>query len=235
VGVVHNEIGEKGEIDQMEGKEYIEEIKGCIREYKSEEVKEVVEKAIKSGFKPMEVMEKGLIKGLWSVVEDYNNEKIWLPEVALSSRVFFAAMDTLEPYISSIREERKTKGKIVIGTVEKDIHSLGKNIVKAALIAANFDVYDLGADVPAEDFVRKVKEVNADIVASSSLMLTSIGSMVDIEEKLKKEGLREKVKTMIGGGPVSMEFASRIGADGYGEDVKEAVEVAERLVKEIRG
>lgn len=218
-----------------EKKQIFQKIEEYIKNFRTEEIKDVVEEALREGINLLEILENGMIKGLWSVVEDYNSEKIWLPEVTLSAGVFFTAMDTLEPYISSMREGRESKGRIVIGTVEKDIHSLGKNIVKAGLIAAGFDVYDLGADVPAENFVKKTKEVNADIVASSTLMLTTMEFMRDIEEALKKAGIRERVKTMIGGGPVSEEFARQIGADAYGRDIKDAVEIAEGFVKELRG
>lgn len=216
-------------------KEYFGEIEKCIKEFKSEEIKKVVEKGVKSGFKPLDILEKGMIKGLWSVVEDYNNEVIWLPEVTLSANTFFAAMEILEPHIASFREGSGGKGRIVIGTVEKDIHSLGKNIVKAGLIAAGFDVHDLGTDVPVENFVKKAEEINADIVASSTLMLSTMEHMADIEEELKKAGIRKKVRTMIGGGPISEDFARRIGADAYAKDVKEAIEIAERLTKELKG
>ncbi|MHC1635243.1 MAG: corrinoid protein [Candidatus Methanospirareceae archaeon] len=218
----------------MGDEEYFSEIRRCIREFKREEIRKVVEEALKNGSNPMDILEEGIIKGLWSVIEDYNKELIWLPEVMLSANTFFAAMEVLEPYISSLRANTERKGKIVIGTVEKDIHSLGKNIVKAGLIAAGFEVYDLGVDVPAEEFARKAKEVGADIVASSTLMLSTMPFMAEIEEELKKAGIRDKVKTMIGGGPVSEEYARRIGADAYGRDLKEAVELAKRLIEELR-
>jgi corrinoid protein of di/trimethylamine methyltransferase len=226
-------VERKGVKNMAEKSEYFPKIEECIKKFRNEEIKGVVEEALKEGINPLDILEKGMLKGLWSVVEDYNNEVIWLPEVMLSANAFFAGMEILEPHISSLGEGRERKGRIVIGTVEKDIHSLGKNIVKAGLIAAGFDVYDLGADVPAEEFVRKTKEVKADIVASSTLMLSTMEYMADIEEELKKAGIRERVKTMIGGGPVSEEFARRIGVDAYGRDIKDAVEIAEGFVKEF--
>jgi trimethylamine corrinoid protein len=140
------------------------------------------------------------------------------------------AMDVLDPHIP--RQDVKEKmGVVVIGTVQGDIHEIGKRIVGTMLEVYGFEVHDLGADVPIETFIEKAKELKADIVATSALMTTTMMSQKKLEEALKEAGMRDSVKTMVGGAAVTQEWADSIGADGYGQDVTEAVEEAKQLVK----
>ena len=140
------------------------------------------------------------------------------------------AIDVLDPHIPR-KEAKEKKGVVVIGTVEGDIHEIGKRIVATMLEVYGFEVHDLGADVSTEKFIEKAKELKADIVATSALMTTTMVRQKKLEEALKEAGMRDSVKTMVGGAAVTKEWADLIGADGYGQDVTEAVEAAKQLVK----
>jgi len=141
-----------------------------------------------------------------------------------------AVKELLEPEIKKKAGERKSLGKVVIGTVQGDIHDIGKNIVAAMLFAAGFDVIDLGKDVPAEEFAKKAKEVGANIVGASALLSTTLPVQKEIIEALKAMGIRDKVKTIFGGAPCTPEWVEEIGGDGYAENAIEAVKVAKRLI-----
>lgn len=162
------------------------------------------------------------------VGQKYHCKKFFLPELVLSGQAAQAAMEVLMPRMAASSAE--FLGTVVLGTVEGDIHDLGKSAVLMMLSAAGFLVYDLGIDVPASKFVDKAREVGADIIASSALMATSTNRMKDIEEALVKAGIRERVKTMVGGAAVTPQFVKLIGADGYGRDAHEAVVMAKSLV-----
>ncbi|MEM1550264.1 MAG: cobalamin-dependent protein, partial [Candidatus Methanomethylicia archaeon] len=156
--------------------------------------------------------------------------EIFLTELAIAAEAMKEALKIFEPAILKSGRERKVLGRIVIGTVEGDIHDIGKNIVSTLLMASGFEVIDLGVDVPVEVFVEKVKELKPDILALSALMTTTMIKMVDVIKALEREGLRDKVKVMIGGAPTSKDWAREIGADGHGVDAIEAVEVAKKLI-----
>jgi len=141
-----------------------------------------------------------------------------------------ATVEVLEPLIKKSSEKREALGKVVIGTVAGDIHDIGKNIVAMMLFTAGFEVYDIGKDVSTEEFVKKTKEFDADIVALSALLTTTLPAQRDIIEALKKAGLRDKVKVLVGGAPATSKWAEEAGADGYGEDAIEAVKVAKKLL-----
>ncbi|MEM2984480.1 MAG: corrinoid protein [Candidatus Jordarchaeaceae archaeon] len=166
------------------------------------------------------------------VGEKFQNKEYYLTDLIMSGAAAEEVIGVVTPYIKT--EEIKYTGSVVIGTVEGDIHDLGKTLVIAMLSSAGFRVYDLGVDVPASKYVEKAKEVRADIVASSALLTTTKDRMKDIEEELVRAGIRDKVKTLIGGATVSAEYAREIGADGYAKDAFEAVAVAKSLVNKLR-
>ncbi|MEX2725043.1 MAG: B12-binding domain-containing protein [Candidatus Freyarchaeota archaeon] len=166
------------------------------------------------------------------VGEKFQNKEYYLTDLIMSGAAAEEVIGVVTPYIKT--EEIKYTGNVVIGTVEGDIHDLGKTLVIAMLNSAGFRVYDLGVDVPASRYVEKAKEVRADIVASSALLTTTKDRMKDIEEELVRAGIRDKVKTLIGGATVSAEYAREIGADGYAKDAFEAVAVAKSLVNKLR-
>jgi trimethylamine corrinoid protein len=190
----------------------------------------IANKVIAAGINPIDIIKDGFGLGMIQVGHLFAKEEYALPEVLLSAEAMQKAMGLLEPHIP--RKDVQTKlGVVVIGTVQGDIHEIGKRIVATMLEVYGFEVHDLGCDVPIEQFIEKAKELNADIVASSALMTTTMVRQKKLEEALKRAGIREKVKTMVGGAAVTQEWANLIGADGYAADVTEAVERAKKLLK----
>ncbi len=192
--------------------------------------REFAKKAVDAGIDPLTAIKEGLMSGMKVVGDRFSRLEIFLPEVLLAADAMKAALEILEPLIVKEEREKLTLGKVVIGTVQGDIHDIGKNIVAMLLKANGFEVYDLGRDVPIDEFINKAEEVGADIIAISTLLSTSMPYMEDVIRLLKDRGLREKYKVMVGGGPVTREFAEEIGADGYGDNAEEAVEVAKKLL-----
>jgi trimethylamine corrinoid protein len=191
---------------------------------------EVANKVIAEGLNPIDIIGEGFAEGMIKVGDLFAKEDYALPEVLLSADAMQQAMDLLDPHIPR-EDAKKKRGVVVIGTVQGDIHEIGKRIVGTMLQVYGFEVHDLGCDVPIEKFIEKAKELKADIVASSALMTTTMVRQKKLEAALKEAGIRENVKTMVGGAAVTKEWADLIGADGYGQDVTEAVEAAKKLVK----
>ena len=170
----------------------------------------------------------GLVDGMKRASAMYEEGEYFVPELIICSDAMYAGIEELQKYLPNT--EGTSAGKIVIGVVEGDTHDIGKNLVRIMLETGGFDVHDLGRDVTIESFVSYVKENEVDIVCMSSLMTTTMPGMEAVIHRLKEEGLREKVKVMVGGAPVSPAFAERIGADGYSRNAIEAVELAKSLV-----
>jgi len=191
---------------------------------------DVANKVIAEGLNPIEIIHEGFARGMIMVGDLFAKEDYALPEVLLSAGAMQDAMDVLDPHIRR-KDAKEKKGVVVIGTVEGDIHEIGKRIVVTMLEVYGFEVHDLGANVPVEKFIEKAKELKADIVATSALMTTTMVRQKKLEEALTEAGIRQDVKTMVGGAAVTKEWAALIGADGYGQDVTEAVEVAKKLVE----
>lgn len=177
------------------------------------------------------VIEKGFTKGIQKVGVLWEEGEYFLPELMRSAEVMKAAMGVLLPKISEEKRESTKSAKIIIGTVSGDIHDIGKTIVGTMLVAHGFDVEDLGADVPLESFVKKVKVEKVDVICLSALLTTTMNGQRTVIEMLKKEGLRDSVKVIVGGAPVDDNWAMEIGADGYGENAITAV----NIVKEMLG
>jgi len=191
---------------------------------------ESANEVLAEGIPPYEAVTKGLAEGMKIVGEKYEQKEYFLPEMLLSSDAMYAGLNILTPHIKS---KGKQKGKVILGVVEGDIHDIGKNIVKTMLTAAGYEVVDLGKDVPADDFVKKAKAEGAHVIAMSTLMTPTLMSMKTVEEKLKSEGLKDKVKTIIGGGAVSEDWMSTIGSDAFGKDAVEAVDKIKLLINTI--
>ncbi|MBS7657768.1 MAG: corrinoid protein [Candidatus Bathyarchaeia archaeon] len=208
-----------------------EEISEAIQSFEEEKVFNAVKKALSLGVDPTEIIEKGIARGLKIVGDKYERGELFLMHlVAAAEPAQKVVKELLEPEIKKRAGERKSLGKVVIGTVQGDIHDIGKNIVAAMLFAAGFEVYDLGKDVPAEEFAKKAKELNANIVGASALLSTTLPVQKEIIEALKAMGIRDKVKTIFGGAPCTAEWVEEIGGDGYAENAIEAVKVAKRLI-----
>lgn len=184
---------------------------------------QVAEEALDAGISPAELIEDGYTAAMNEVGELFAKGKMFLPHVIAASEAMQGAIKTLMPELERTNAQTKSKGTIVIGTIEGDIHSIGKDIVATMLRIAGYKVYDLGRDVPIMSYIEKAKEVKADIIASSALMSITMINQIQIEEQLKEAGLRASLKTMVGGAPVTLEWARRIGADIYAENAGDAV------------
>jgi corrinoid protein of di/trimethylamine methyltransferase len=172
---------------------------------------------------PLEVLEKGLGKGIRQIGDDFGSGKVFLPELIGAADVMKAGVAVLDARIKASGKDRKSQGKIVIGTVKGDIHDIGKSVVASMLQANGYDVTDLGIDVDDAAFIAAVKEQDADVVGMSSLLTLNIDYMGVVVDKLKEAGIRDKVKVIVGGAPVTQEFADEIGADAFGWDASDAV------------
>lgn len=188
----------------------------------------VANDAIAAGLDPVEVITDGLSAGMTKVGELFNNEEISLPFVMVAAEAMTKAIAVLEPHIPQDKRAEKS-GTVVIGTVEGDIHDIGKGIVATMLKVNGFEVYDLGRDVSAQAFIDKAKEVNADLICSSTLMTTTLPGQKEIQEALQAAGL--KIKTMVGGAAVNQQWADKIGATAYGETATDAVQKGKELVQ----
>jgi corrinoid protein of di/trimethylamine methyltransferase len=191
---------------------------------------QLAQQAIEQGIEPLDVINQGFTVGVDYVGEQFGLGEMFLPELVLAGEAMKAAVTVLEPEMAKRGAERQMLGKVVLGTVEGDMHDIGKTLVATMLSASGFQVYDLGANVPVETFVEKARQVNADIVGLSALLTTTMVKQKDVIEALDDLGLRPKVKVMVGGAPITSSWADEIGADGYGEDSIRAVAVAKKLV-----
>lgn len=189
---------------------------------------ELTQRALDEGTPPREVLESGLIAGMSVVGVRFREGEMFVPEVLLSGRAMQKAMEILSPFLGEGAEARV--GKVVIGTVKGDLHDIGKNLVAMMLEGAGFEVKNLGVDVDADRFVEAVKTEGADIVAISALLTTTMYGMKETIEALKEAGLRDRVKIMVGGAPVTEDFARDIGADAYAYNAASAVDKAKEIV-----
>ena len=206
-----------------------------LYEGKAPQVKEMTEKALADGFPVKEVLEEGLIAGMAVVGEDFKHNRVYVPEVLIAARAMYAGLDLLKPLITASARGGDYLGIVVIGTAQGDLHDIGKNLVAMMLEGAGFKVVNLGRDVAPEVFVTAVGEHNANIVGISALMTTTMPAMKRTIDALIKAGLRERVRVMVGGAPVSQAFADVIGADGYARDSTLAVVRAKALVGATSG
>ncbi|MFQ6077074.1 MAG: B12-binding domain-containing protein [Candidatus Bathyarchaeia archaeon] len=209
---------------------YIEMLKQAILNFDILEARRRAEGAIEAGVDPVEAIEKGLAPGIREVGERFHNYEIFLPHVVLAADAMTEAMKVLEAAVPRARIGEVKRGRVVVGTVEGDLHDLGKNVVAMMLRSAGLEVYDLGRDVRTETFVERARELDADIIGVSSLMTTTRPYQRELIEELERLGLRERFKVLVGGGPVTREWAEEIGADGYGRDAMDAVKEAKRLL-----
>jgi 5-methyltetrahydrofolate--homocysteine methyltransferase len=195
---------------------------------KEEELKKLVQQAISEGVPPDQVLSEGLIAGMDVVGERMRKHEIFLPEVLKSANVMHAGLDLLTPLLAT--GGHSLGPKVVIGTVKGDLHDIGKNLVGMLLKGAGFQVIDLGIDVPAARFVETVEEQKAKVLGMSALLTTTMPEMRNTIEALKAAGLREKVRVIVGGAPLTSEYANKIGADGYAPDAARAVDRVRELI-----
>ena len=208
-----------------------DKIKKLVVEWETEELKEYCQTILKNN----EATASSLLQIIGDVMkfvgDQFEEEEIFLPELIGSAETVKVAIDeVLDPAIRAAGEEKKSMGKVVIGTVESDVHSIGKDLVGSFLFSNGFEVYNLGVEVTADQFISKAEEVGADVIGLSSLITMSMDFQKQVIEELKKRGLRDKYKVIVGGSPTSEDWADNIGADGWADDAIEAVELIKRLI-----
>lgn len=194
----------------------------------ADKVKELTKQALDEGVSPKEILDKGLIKGMDVVGEKFKNNEFYVPEVLIAARAMKAGMEVLRPVLVETGVE--PVGKVVIGTVKGDLHDIGKNLVAMMLEGAGFEVIDLGVDVAPEKFVETTNERQAHVIGMSALLTTTMLAMRETIQAIKSSPLAGKVKTIIGGAPVTQNYANEIGADGYAPDAASAVDKVKELI-----
>jgi corrinoid protein of di/trimethylamine methyltransferase len=190
----------------------------------------LAKESITSGMNPLEAISKGFVNGVNTVGEAFGRGEAFLPELVMAGEAMKLAVATLDPELKKRGAQRQVLGTVVIGTVEGDIHEIGKSLVATMLGASGFEVHDLGVDTPGDKLIGKALEVNADILAMSALLTTTMVRQREVIEELEKEGLRNRIKVMVGGAPVTRDWVDSIRADGYSEDAIGAVALAKKLV-----
>ena len=209
--------------------ELLAKLSECVVEMEEEEVVDVAKEYLEAGYPAFDGIMEGLVDGMNKASDLYDAEEYFVTDVLLCSDAMYAGLDVLRPHLPE-NADGGEKPKAVIGVVEGDTHDIGKNLVKIMMDTAGFEMYDLGRDVPLDAFVDKAIEVNASIICMSTLMTTTMVGMKTVIEKLQERGIRDKVKVMIGGSPISQKYADEIGADGYSTNAVEAVKLAKRLL-----
>lgn len=191
-------------------------------------VKELTDKALSEGEKPQDVLNKGLVAGMSVVGEKFKNNEFYVPEVLIAARAMKGAMEVLRPRLAETGVE--PVARIAIGTVQGDLHDIGKNLVAMMLEGAGFDVLDMGVDVKPEKFIETIKDTGVKVLGLSALLTTTMPAMKDTIQALQEAGIRNNVKIIIGGAPVTQNFANEIGADGYAPDAASAVDTAKQML-----
>lgn len=213
----------------------LQEIQEAIIDLEEDRVEELTLQAIEEDYDPLKILEDGLTAGVKTVGDMFGRGEIFLPQLAMAADCMRAGVQHVDPLLAEMDlAEEDSAGLVVIGTVEEDIHNIGKNILITMLKANGFDVVDLGVEVENERFIEAVKEHDPDILGMSALMTMTMDHQEEVIELLEEEGLRDKVKVMVGGAPTSPEWRDEIGADGYGDNADMAVKRAQELLEEHR-
>ena len=202
----------------------LHEISVQLEAGKAKIVKELVQQAIDEGVPPQQILQEGLLAGMDRVGEKFKNDEIFVPEVLVAARAMTMGANLLKPILAA--EGAEPKGRICIGTVSGDLHDIGKNLVKMMMEGKGFEVIDLGTDVSPETFVNTAIEQDCKIICCSALLTTTMGVMADVVKAAEEAGIRDKVKIMIGGAPITDAFCEQIGADAYTRDAASAAEKA---------
>jgi corrinoid protein of di/trimethylamine methyltransferase len=214
----------------MERAQLFEAMARSVVEGDSDAAAELARRAVDEGLDPLDAINDGFVRGVNHVGDEFSRENMFLPELVLAGEAMKAAIGVLEPEMAKRGTERQLHGKVVLAAAPGDIHDIGKSLVGTMLSASGFQVFDLGVDVPIAAVIDKAGEVDADIVGMSALLTTTMAGQREVVTALETAGLRETVKVMVGGAPVTPEWAEEIGADAFGKDAIDAVTVARRLV-----
>jgi 5-methyltetrahydrofolate--homocysteine methyltransferase len=207
--------------------DHLETIKNAVIGGKHAEIKSLVQKAIDAGLDPNAIINEALIPAMDVVGKDFGSGKIFVPEMLVSAVTMKTGVDILKPLLAG--DQGESRGTIIMATVRGDLHDIGKNLVTMMLEGAGFKVVDLGVDLDAQKLIEQVKVIRPDILGLSALLTTTMPEIQKVIAELKGQGLRDKVKVMVGGAPVDRTFAEKIGADGYGANAAEAVQLARRF------
>ncbi len=211
----------------------IEDIQQAIIDLEEDKTAELTQEAIDKDLSPLVILQEGLTEGVRTVGDKFGRGEVFLPELAMSADCMRAGVELVEPLLDEMDlGDEDTAGKVLIGTVDEDIHNIGKNILITMLKANGFDVTDLGVEIPNEDFVEAVREEDPDILGMSALMTMTMDHQEEVIELLEEEGLRDDVKVMVGGAPTSEEWRDEIGADGYADNADAAVARATELLED---
>jgi len=209
--------------------EILNEISEQLQKGKAKAVKELVEKAVADGIPVKSILDDGLLSGMNIIGAKFKNNEVFVPEVLVAARAMNMGAAVLKPLLAEAGVE--ASGKVCLGTVKGDLHDIGKNLVKMMMEGKGLEVIDLGTDVPPEKFIEAVKENDCKIIACSALLTTTMGAMQDVVEAAKAAGIRDDVRIMIGGAPVTQAFCEQINADSYTSDAASAAEVAAAFCK----
>jgi 5-methyltetrahydrofolate--homocysteine methyltransferase len=201
----------------------------ALSEGKVDDVRQLTQGALNTGESAERVLKEGLIQGMERIGARFKNGEIYIPEVLIAARAMHAGLAVLKPVLS--KSSTAMAGMVVIGTVKGDLHDIGKNLVAMMLEGGGFEVMDLGTDVSPEKFVESLKQSQAQIVGMSALLTTTMGQMKATIQAMDTAGLRNKVKVLVGGAPVTERFAKEVGADGYAPDAASAVDLAKSFVR----
>jgi len=216
-------------MEALMAEEIYEKLAQAVIEGEPEEAEELAKQALAQGADPLACINEGLMKGIQEVGELFSKGEYYLPELIIGADAMKAALDVLEPALMG-DQKREVVGNVVLGTVAGDLHEIGKTLVGTMLTANGFKVTDIGVDKKPEEFIAAIRETNADIVGASALLTTTMLQQEQLIKALEEAGIRDQVKVMVGGAPVTDSFAKKIGADGYAEDAISAVNIAFRLV-----
>jgi len=208
----------------------LKEIADSLIKGKAPQVKELVEKALDEGVGVEKILNEALVAGMDVVGKKFQANEFYVPEMLIAARAMKAGMEVIKPIL--IQEDIKSQGRVVLGTAKGDLHDIGKNLVGMMLEGAGFEVIDMGVDVAPEKFIQTAKEKKAHLIGLSALLTTTMVGMKDVIKALKEAGLDGKVKVMIGGAPLTREYADEIGADGYAPDAASAVDEAKKLLSQ---
>jgi len=209
--------------------ELLEKLAQAVIDGEPEDAEELAQQALDQGLDPLTCINEGLTKGIDRVGELFASGEYYLPDLIIGGEAMKDALAILEPALTG-GQEREVAGRVVLGTVKGDLHEIGKTLVGTMLTANGFQVTDIGIDKPADEFITAIKETNATLIGASALLTTTIPEQQKIVEALVEAGLRDKIKVMVGGAPVTQAWADKIGADGYAEDAIDAVALAKKLV-----
>ncbi len=210
--------------------EILEKAYKSILEYDAEKAELIAKEAVEAGIAPVKILEDGFSPAIKELGDKFEKMEIFLPELVMAANAMKAAVNVLEAALRKTGESLPSKGTVVLGTVEGDIHDIGKTIVGATLAAAGYKVHDLGVDVPVPRFLEAAEETGARVIAASALLSTTMLRQRDLVEFIKNRGKKEKFLVIVGGAPVTKEWASQIGADAYARDAVEAVKVLDTML-----